>query len=362
MKNLLPHYMLFLGAVIAGSALGQSSPSLILETEPDETEILLEGALIISANGTIRGTPVDSSICQATSSCEGVTVSVSNFDSALASQRTITVNEGSSIDLSWSSSGATECSAQGNYAVWSDRAPLPTDSRDASVAQRRIVTSSGDASSSPYTVELQCSNGSVSSQVGATERLTLEIQEVVPPSPTSCEGRAPISGWTRLTTGPLSCLLGDSSADCRTWSPKLWPNSFLQSRGLTKKIMTNVSDRKQYVAIEFNTNEMSSFADGRVNFESAGGSVRKEPVFVTISKCPGDFNAEQPNGCYFTPRSVLLWRAPDSSSSANCVLEPDTRYYFNMLSSASPSGTAPSDIEPVAACDSALCGVLVQPN
>lgn len=347
---------------LLGAVQAQNASQLILQTEPEATEIPLEGTFVIQADGAIRATPVNKSICQQTNSCEGVTVTVSNFSSASAIERTITVDEGDSIDLNWGSLGAVNCAARGSYVSWAERSALPADSRDATVAQRRITTALGDAESSPYTLELQCSNGSVESTVNATSTLTLEIEEVVPPSPTSCEGRDPIAGWTRLTTGALSCLLGESSADCRNWSPSLWPNPFLQSSGLTKKILTNVSDRRQYVAIEFNTNGMSSTANGRVNFESAGASVRKEPVFVTISKCRGDFNADQPTGCYFTPRSVFLWRAPDSASSASCVLEPDTTYYFNMLSSASPGDTPPADIEPIAACDSALCGVLLQPN
>lgn len=357
-------HILFLIALLFGitQIASAQNPTLILQTSPQETEIEIESSVSLLANGDLRATPVDKSICQTTNTCEGVTVSVTNFNSTSANNRTLTVDEGSAAILAWQSVGATACDAQGTFSGWTSKGALPPDSRDATSAQVTVPTASGDAAGSPYELKLQCRNGSVASTVSATSTLSLVVNEVVAPSPTSCEGREPITGWTRLTTGSLGCLLDDSSADCREWSPNLWPNPFLESNGLTRKILTNRSDQRQYVAIRFNTNNMSPTQDGRINLESAGGSVRKEPLIVTISKCPGDFNPDQVTGCYFTPLFSFRWRGPQSSSSASCILEPDTVYYLNMLSSSSASGTLPQNIQPVEACDSALCGVLLQTN
>lgn len=339
----------------------QETPKLVLETSPTATEIELKDSVVLSADGSVTATPVDSSVCQSTNSCEGVTVSVTGFDYVGTLSRAITVDEGETVELAWRSSGATSCEPVGDFPPWATKATLQSDSRDADVTQRTFSTADM-ASASTYELKLKCTNGSIQSTIGASSTLELTVNEVVAPSPTSCEGRDPISGWTRLTTGTLSCLYGDSSADCRTWSPTLWPNSFLETGTLTRKILTNRSDKQQYVAIEFSTQGMSSSADGRFNFTSAGGEIRQEPLIVTISKCPGDFNPDQPSGCYFTPSFNFKWRAPESSDSADCVLEPNSIYYLNMLSSNSGPGTLPNNIQPVEACDTSLCGILIQKN
>ena len=342
-------------------ATAQDAPKLVLETSPTQTEIELEGSVTIGSDGSISATPVDVSVCQTSGNCEGVTVAVTEFGFAGTDSRALTVDEGDTVELNWRSSGATTCQPISTFPAWRDKAFVKTDSRDATLAQRSVDTTDS-AASGAYELKLQCANGSVTSTIDASSTLSLTVNEVVAPSPTSCEGRDPISGWTQLTTGSLSCLFGDFSADCRSWSPNLWPNPFVETGSLTRKILTNRSAKRQYVAIEFSTKGLSSTADGRFNFTSAGGVIRQEPLIVTISKCPGDFNPDQPSGCYFTPTFSFKWRAPQSLDSANCVLEPNSTYYLNMLSSSSPAGTVPSKIEPVEECDNSLCGILIQKN
>ncbi len=350
---------LFFLTLITVNVAAQTAPKLVLETTPDSTEISLKDSVTISSDGTITATPVDGNVCQATESCEGVTVSVTSFDSPSEQSGTITVNEGSSFELTWRSSGATACQALGDFQPWVTKGSVGTDSRDVS-SSSRTLSANGAAGASPYELKLQCSNGTVSSTVGSGSTLNLVVNEVVPPSPTSCDGREPIAGWQRLTTGSLSCVYGDSSADCRNWDT-VWPSSFLATTSLTRKILTNKSGKQQYVAIGLSTAGMSNSATGGFNFTSAGGEVSKQPIIATISKCRGDFNAVQPSGCYFHhPFNNFKWRAPQSSDSASCVLEPNSTYYLNILSSNSPSGTLPANIQPIDACDNSLCGILIQ--
>lgn len=340
--------------------------NLILETEPTETTIPLVGTASILNDGDLRVTPADPSACQASNSCEDVVVDVQSFAASNASQNVVTVSEGGSFTVSWSSLGATECRGIGTYPEWSERTNLAADSRlvaDTTVLE--VVTSSGDAAASPYTLGIQCANGSVADSSSA--ELTLVIEEVVEPSPTSCEGREPISGWTRLTTGNLSCRESsglDTTADCRNWSPDLWANPFLGSGGISERILTNVTAKRQYVAIEFDTVGLSRTASGRLNTESPGAVINSEKLLATISQCPGDFNPSQVTGCYLSPGtfSQFTWRGPDAATSSNCVLQPDTTYYLNLLSTNSPLGTAPSSIEPIDACDNNKCGVLLTPR
>jgi len=356
----IAHITLLCASLLATHAFAQDAPKLILQTSPSSTEINLKDSVSISSDGTISATPVDANACQATASCEGVTVSVTSFDSPAEQSGTITVNEGSNVELTWRSSGATACQPAGDFQPWLSKGLLASDSRDATSSQKTLSTTNA-ADSSPYELKLQCSNGTVSSTIDSGSILNLVVNEVVPPSPTSCEGREPIAGWTRLTSGSLGCDYLNSSSNCRTWSG-IWNDTFLgPGSGTTKKILTNRSGGRQYVAIEFSTSGMSSTAKGRFDVTSAGGEVLQQPLIVTISKCPGDFNQAQPNDCYFHhPLFNFKWRAPQSTDSASCVLEPNSTYYLNMLSSDSASGTLPTNIQPNATCENAFCGVLFQ--
>ena len=351
-----------------GSAFGQNGPTLILETEPEETTIPLTGDVSLLSTGDIRATPVDGSACQASSTCEGVQVLVESFDSDIETSAGIEVDEGESFSLAWSSLGAISCSGGGDFSAWSARAQLAPDSRDEAAAGKLVTTKVGDAADSPYKLTIQCSNGTVASAVSAVSTIPLTVNEYVAPSPTSCEGREPIPDWQRLTTGSLSCLYEfglKTSADCREWSPNLWSGPFLESAGLPKRILTNVSANRQYVAIKFTTDGLNPKAYGQFSVESAGAGVFRERVLATISQCPGDFNPEQVTGCYLNPGtfSPFRWRAPDSTGfSTDCVLEPDTTYYLNMLSSTSPLGTLPEKIVPSEQCETERCGLLIAPR
>lgn len=349
------YILIFSASLINVGAVAQNPPKLILETAPQSTEIALKDSVSISSDGTITATPVDADACQVTGSCEGVSVSVTSFDSLSAQNGTITLSEGSNFELNWRSTGATSCQPEGNFQPWLSKGSLVTDSRDATNAQRTLSTN-GSAAASPYELKLKCSNGTVSSTIDSSSVLNLVVNEVVPPSPTSCEGREPISGWTRLTR----CVLG-SNADCRTWSPGIWSNSFLGSIGITQKIQTNVSGARQYVAIRFDTNGMSPSASGRLQFERGEGVWASGRL--TISKCPGDFNSDQVTGCFITGRpSAALWRGPNSSASTSCILEPNSVYYLNILATESDATVSPNAIEPHPRCGDQVCGWSITPR
>lgn len=356
--NKIRQFLLFFLLLIASSAFAQSGPILILQTAPESTEISLRDSVVIGSDGTITATPVDDNVCQSTGSCEGVTVSVTSFDSPSEQSGTITLNEGSSFELTWRSSGATACQPAGDFQPWLNKVTLVPDSRDA-ISSSRTLSTTGAAASSPYELKLQCTNGTVSSTIDNASTLNLVVNDVVPPSPTSCDGREPIAGWQRLTTGSLSCVNGDPSANCRNWDT-VWPTSFLQTSNQTRPILTNKSGKRQYVAIGLSTAEMSSTASGRFDIYPAN-QVSKEQIIVTLSKCPGDFNPDQPSGCYFHhPFGNFKWRAPQSSNSAGCVLEPNSDYFLNILSSNSSNGTLPANIQPIESCEDSLCGILIQ--
>ena len=351
--------------LLTQTAFGQQT--LIIKGNSD-VEIKLTGDLKILSDGKVEATPEEPNSCQSAQSCAGVDVKVVGFSSDKASNGVVSVPEGESVVLDWRSLGATSCSAGGTYSAWSGRGALPTDARDASSSQVALSTAVGDAAGSPFQLTLDCSTGSVASaDLMQSGSLQLEITKVVQPSPTDCTGRDPIPGWTRLTTGSRSCRYDfglDRNADCRKWSPNLWGSPFLQSAGLPQDLLTNVTDERQYVAIEFSTSGLKSTAWGQLSIEGASPGIRVERVLATISQCPGDFNPNQVTGCYLTPGSFFpfRWKAPGSAEATKCVLQPDKIYYLNMLATESPLGTQPAEIQPITACDTERCGVLLTPR
>lgn len=320
---------------LSPSLLAQDASKLVLQTAPESTEIPLKELVVIGSHGTATVTPVDNNVCQSAGSCDGVSAEVAAFDSPSEQNRTITLDEGASFELSWRSSGAAAGQAAGDFQPWFSKGTIVPDSGDATSVRRTLSTNNA-AASSPYELTLQCSNGTVSSTIDASSKLNLVVNEVVAPSPMSCEGYELISGWIRLTTGSLSCLVGEPSADCRAWNPNLCANSFFGSSGISKKIVTSVSSQRQYVAIGSDTNGMLASASGSFDFERAAGFVTRPPVPMTISKYLGDFNFQQVTGCFFSGNLFSAsWRGPNASGTASYILEPNSLCYLIILATSS---------------------------
>jgi len=336
---------------------------LTLKVGGESIVIGIEGEVRIISDGSLEATATDPNACQTpTPTCESVTVEVTSFLPTGEQAPQVSITEGEDFSVEWRALGATTCTPTGAWSKWTARGALPPDSRDASSSQKLVETQAGDGSTGPYKLGLTCANGTV--QAAESAVITVDVAEPPPePEPGSCDGRGPIKGWTRLTTGSLSCELGRSSSDCRTWEPTLWTSAFLETNGQSRKLLTNVTAARQYVAIEFSTAKMSSTARGKFDIESAGATVQREPVLATISQCPGDFTPEQETGCYGFLSGLIpySWRAADGSNEG-CRLEPNTRYYLNLLATRSKFGTVPDEIEPIGECEDARCGLLFVPR
>lgn len=324
---------------------------LVLKTQPTDTVIPLTGNLVLQADGSIEATPTDTSVCQATNSCEGVSVTVSEFEFSNGAT-SIQVEEGDSVVLSWRALGATNCRATGSYSPWAGKGLVGISSGDVSTTVRTVNTSVGDFANTPLSLGLRCFNGTIEDTSTVTVNLT-EYQPPEPPSPTSCVGREPPVGWTQSYGGSFA-----------EWTDVYgWYNGFLDSVGLAGAVFTNYSASKQYASIRFNTNGMTTTAAGELPANTIN-TVRRPPVVMAISKCPGDFHDPQVTGCLAKPSAFALfrWRGPNSSFATNCVLEPNTTYFLNIAPTSSAVGTDPDDFVPIAECATEPCGVLIAPR
>lgn len=357
----------WLGLTLASTALANESTAELRVSETTSNVVrafIMDGPLHILSDGdvavTIQGELCDSAL-EETQPCGDVSVDKPDFSVVGLSGTSISINEGNALNFDWSSEGAFRCEGIGTLPGWSGRGALAGHAFLATTAQRQVGTG-GLARTDPYTAGVRCSNGTL---MRDSELVAININAVAAPSPTSCEGREPPAGWTRLTTGSLSCYYRfgvRNDADCRVWE-SLWPGPFLNSAGQPQVVLTNRTGSKNYVALRFNTNGMSPTETGRLFFGSSPATIQEILVTATISQCPGDFNVEQPNGCYFKQgpfTSNFRWGGP--STSRDCVLEPDTVYYLNLINTPSPAGVHPSDFEPDPDCAERLCGSMITPR
>lgn len=334
------------GAAVPPSQAGD----LVLKTSPNDTVIPLTGNVVLNADGSLEATPVDTGVCQETQSCDGVTVAITQFQFSTGTSTT-QVDEGDSVTLNWRTNGATDCEATGSYGAWSSRGKLTDDSRDEGTADKTLNTASGDSGGSPYTLGLRCYNGSIED----TASVSLTVNEVTepppPPPPTGCTGREPPSGWSHSYGGSAinwSSIAGWSLADFFT-------------SGIPGSVFTNISGAKQYAAIRFTTTDMKTTQSGTLSLNTIN-TIRRPSTILTISQCPGDFHDNQPTGCYYVRPGTfnpVRWRGANSSGAGNCILEPNTTYYLNIVPTTSGAGTNPDDFGAVAECASEYCGVLV---
>ncbi len=182
--------------------------------------------------------------------------------------------------------------------------------------------------------------------------------------------RRPPPGWTQITN---NCDPQHFAESCVKWGPKgIWPLGFPGGSGNTRRLASGFGQIPQYLAIEIRTFEQLAVGRGRITMEHAGSYLSAAPRHImTISSCPGDFNQDAimaDTGCYgsFSPLMPLRWRGPDATETTpptNCVLQPNRTYFWNIIPTISPLGTAPDELEIDPVClEGVGCGLLYSPG
>ena len=367
----LPRSTWLLAAAMSFIALNVQAdpPKLILETGPNPVEIPLQGDVLIDpSTGNLRVTPTDPQACQAPGqSCDDVEVqtqsfSVNNVAAQPGQTPTVEVTRGNNAVFRWNSRGAWECEGLG-MPGWTGSGKPPINA-----TAGQSVSTSGLAVGQ-YDTSIVCRNGPVTASRGPVRVNVVEDNGGGGPGPAQCDApaRQPPQGWTRLTTGNLSCRYsatgGSFVGDCRAWSG-IWNVDFPGGQGLPAILTVGRQSPNEYIAIEFNSSGLGANQVMDVRRTVASG-FSSTPSIVTISSCPGDFDQASilaETGCYFKfTNMVQRVRIGGAQTSRECRLQPNQTYFMNILHTDSPAGTPVNQIQ--SNCPQGqFCGILYNPS
>lgn len=353
------------GVAFAPAADAQTTKQLILHSPPgDPTVIELQGNMQFDDQGNIKVTPVDPEACTATGDCEGVAVAISSFTVNGAASN-VSVAQGESLRFRWQTQGAWACDGSGMVG-WNETGKNPVNS----VGQVISTSSLGPGN---YTAELACYNGTVFAENTRSVNIEITDEQVSPPPvPAECTSRTMPSTWVRKTTGGNSCSYGYQAQhglkkdhDCRYFN-KVWPFDFDQQTSLQRVLGVGTTNSgRAYIALEFNSGNVPADAQKKITVGIPQSSnLDNRNKILSVSKCPGDFNADEINvemgpGCIINSwLNSFTWGGSSARSDANrCALEPNQTYYFNIIYTGDPVGTDPSQITPHPDCSTgAGCG------
>jgi len=187
-------------------------------------------------------------------------------------------------------------------------------------------------------------------------------------------GQGSLSDWRRRGRGFTSCVWQGGApspvADCRFYD-QVWPSAW-PSATVRRDLFVEGDEGRQFIAMEFDS--------GDIPFDHEGRLTQEVPQFTganaaakmwSISRCPGDFNkelldAEMGPGCIRASGVTDSFRygGPSAAifeSTRDCSLQPNTRYFLNIVFTQDEAGSPPEDIEPHPTCVSNRCGMPITP-
>lgn len=335
------HQAVIATLLLTGSvgALAQSK-TIELQTDAGLLPIPLDdnAGLDIGADGTIFTKAAPGFVCDQGASCDDVAVSLADADGGALSISPSTVTQGNSFTVQWDSRGAWECAGTGlDSTTWNSNNPKPP-SGSTSVDTDNLTVDN-------HTIELVCKNGPVSD----IRTVSLTVQE---PStddggteglPAVCNDVTMLdqySGWSQAT---------DIQYSWGSDEPQTFEQIFASWPGSGNTYLVGIK-HKEYAAVRINTGNLDSASWGKISTDlPAGwgsGSVGPNAFISSISLCPGDIEPESPamssSGCLKRVSSTLhslQWGGPNSGKQ--CILQPNTTYYYNIVYTDSPVGELP---------------------
>lgn len=159
-----------------------------------------------------------------------------------------------------------------------------------------------------------------------------------------CDGRQP-AAMIRTPT----CHVNSPGTDCLHYD-SLYGADF-PGTAQARQIFTN---RDEYISLEFTVGDLPSSSQGgwayvvpQLTPTQTGRNIQ------SISKCPGDFDQdriqqEMGDNCYMRQSGFdhsVRWAMVEGDSTSRCLLTPGETYYYNILYTSSPAGTAPEDLQ-----------------
>jgi len=297
MRNLNGFILACVFAILSGTAHAQIQIVIDNQTIPTEdiqSIVILPNSNLISVATNVAYT-IEASGTAPPPPPPG-TVAITDFSSSL-----LTLVEGQSTTLGWTTTNAISCTPSGGTGGWNTQtAGVPNGSTN-------IVVANAGA----YTFTLTCQDASG----GSAQRSVVitATSEVVTPTTPSC------------STGVLA---GNSTTWKNFWLVD-FPSPKYDNRYATVPI-------RGYMAIKFNTGSVVD--NGKIS--SVETTVTDGVRLGTISQCAGDFDVEVPCRYVWGIGGGLTW-ATDGKAGA-CQLEPNTDYYFNLTFTDGKSGSTTS--------------------
>jgi hypothetical protein len=243
----------------------------------------------------------------------------------------VSVTEGGTLRVNWTTSNATSCQPLGTLPGWSGTTIGTSGPRDITIG-----ATSG-------TVGLRCNN----SADGSQQSTTLYQVTSIAAEPEACAGRRP-SHWQQQT----DCIFNDSSRDCRDYEATFgsWPGTSNARQFFLRE--------NRYASFRFvpPANMPSDFQASISIEEPQFGISSTGTKIITISRCPGDFDRDKiteemgTNRCYFrqiTAGDSFLFGGLNSTGSFRCkfaVPADGQPLYLNVVYTTDVSGTPPENL------------------
>jgi hypothetical protein len=251
-----------------------------------------------------------------------------------------TVQQGGSVQVTWSSSNATSCTVPAAATN-----SLPGWSGSKAVSGSETVPISESLTAGSYTVRLQCQNGGGTSQ---TTSRTISVQQSVP---SSCgPDQAPPATMDRAPT-----CLQNGSGDCTDYV------QYFGGFPGTANLRFFVLQPNTYAALAFTPDATSipPGASAAINVEALQtGGITAGQLLWSISDCPGDFNPATVQAA--TGDATCLYEGvfarfgfpfggsnfTNDGTRCGLDLEPGKTYYLNITyTNDSPRSTPVSELE-----------------
>jgi len=279
MRSLKGIRWLFATFLISGAA---SADIIIDSSVLPGTEI--KSITIGSVSGNVFVTTNDGNYAVTSGSTEPPPPEAAAITSFVASS--VSIKEGESTTISWTTRNATECAASGGSVGWESSSVALNDSKT-------IVIDTADT----YIFVLTCQG---------------------PTGPV--EKQLPISVSVSTPSNTANCPTPSLSGQTVEWNT-FWNDSF------PNPVYSNVNSeipRNGYFALEFETSEIVDTGQLiSVELTTTSG-VR----LGAISECPGEFDVPDECKHLWGVGGGIIWSTENYSGS--CKLKPDTTYYFNI--------------------------------
>lgn len=322
-----------LAVVSVESVHGQETLTLDTTTEADIR--LKEGSSVTidPMTGALIVTPHDPDLSCGAPACDGVQVAITGFQPTGGANNTIEGFTTQELELRWDTRGAWECRGAGSgleVAGWTTTSfgQPPTRSSDNPFMLDLSTLDLGGADETTFDLTLECRNGDITDAgLPNFDRLSRNLL-VRTVTSASCDGRdAPPS-----LTQDLQLLKGDITTT-RTWE-SVFGEQFPE--GTTASNDGRI-ENGQYASLSLDTVDVAPGQLGNIKFQdtTSTGDAEVGKVVWSISQCPGDFGPAVPDSCrgVVNPTGVLQfmrWQVGGTSSS-RCVMEPDARYFINLV-------------------------------